>query len=127
MTKKLRIEFKYLDRNTCSRCRTTDKIVEKTLHDLQDAIQDAGVEVELKTTKLPISKLSQSNSVLINGIDIQDLINEGKTQRYTPCRGCSTIMDGSCDCRAYTYRGKKYTNIPKGMLREAIQKSLQKK
>lgn len=127
MAKKLQIEFKYLDKTTCSRCRTTDKIVEKTLQDLREVIQDAGVEIELKTTKLPTSKLSQSNSVLINGIDIQDLINEGKTQMYTPCRGCSTIMDGPCDCRAYTYRGKKYTNIPKEMLREAIQKSLQKK
>ena len=122
MAKKLRIEFRYFDRNTCSRCKTTDKEVKKTLRDIRNIIEEAGIKVELKTTKLPASRLSQSNSVLINGIDLEHLVNEGKAPGFTPCRGCSTLMEGPCDCRAYFYHGKKYRYIPKAMIREAIRK-----
>ena len=73
--KRLNVEFRFFDRNTCSRCRTTDKNVEKTLRDLREALAEAGVGVKLKTTKLPASRLSESNSILINGKDVGELIS----------------------------------------------------
>lgn len=39
MAEKLRIEFRYVDRKTCSRCRTTDKNVEKTVQGLRKALK----------------------------------------------------------------------------------------
>ena len=122
--KKLNVEFRFFDRNTCSRCKTTDKNVEKTLRDLREALSEAGVEVELKTTKLPARKLNESNSVLINGKDIEEIVSEGNDSRFTSCRGCSTLSKSPCNCRAYAYRGKKYRYIPKAMIREAVRKAL---
>jgi len=125
MTKKLRIEFRYVDRKTCSRCRTTDKNVERTVQSLRKAVEESGAKIELKTTKLPVSRLAQSNSVRINGKDIEELVGGKTGRRSTTCYGCSEILDSSCDCRAYAYRGKKYTYVPRAMIREAINNSLQ--
>jgi hypothetical protein len=86
MTKKLRIEFRYVDRNTCSRCRTTDKNVEKTVLGLRKVLKEAGFAVDFKIKKLPLSRLTQSNSVLINGKDIEELVNEKKGVRSSACR-----------------------------------------
>jgi len=118
--KKLRIEFRYVDRKTCSRCRTTDKNVEKTVQGLRKALRESGISVDFKTTKLPVSKLAQSNSILINGKDVEELVNKKRNVRSSVCHGCGRILKNPCDCRAYTYRGKKYSYIPKAMLREAI-------
>ncbi|MCX6768457.1 MAG: DUF2703 domain-containing protein, partial [Candidatus Micrarchaeota archaeon] len=67
MTKKLHIEFRYFDRKTCSRCKATDRNVEKTVQELRKALQESGVSIIFKATKLPAKKLAQSNSILING------------------------------------------------------------
>jgi hypothetical protein len=117
--RKLRIEFRYVDRKTCSRCRTTDKNVERTVQSLRKVVGESGAKIELKTTRLPISRLAQSNSVRINGKDIEELVGR-RHNRSTTCYGCSEVLGSSCDCRAYTYRGKKYTYIPRAMIREAI-------
>jgi len=123
--KKLRIEFRYVDRSTCSRCRTTDKNVERTVRGLRKALEEAGVAVDFKTTKLPVSKLAQSNSILINGKDVEELVNGKRKALSSACRGCSEIMESPCECRAYTYRGKKHSYIPQAMIREAIRNSTQ--
>jgi hypothetical protein len=123
MTKKLRIEFRYVDKNTCSRCKTTDKNVEGTVRGLRKALRESGIAVDFKTTKLPMSKLAQSNSILINGKDIEEIINGKKNVRSSACRGCSEIMEDPCECRTYVYRGRKYSYIPNMMIREAIRNS----
>ncbi len=124
MAKIVQVEFRYFDRNTCSRCRATDKNVEKTLQDLRGALGEAGIEFRLKTTKLPASRMSESNSILINGKDIEALLSKNKGSRFTSCRGCGALINGPCDCRAYSYCGKKYRHVPKAMIREAIRKAL---
>ena len=124
--KKIRVEFKYFDRNTCSRCKTTDENVEKTVKNLREALAEEGVKVELKTTKLPAGRIAESNSVLLNGVDIEEIVNKkrggSRNERFTVCRGCAELIDEPCNCRAYSYRGRKYRFIPKAMIREAIRK-----
>lgn len=126
MAKRINVEFRYFDRSTCSRCRSTNNNVEKTLKGLQDAPAEAGIEFRLKATKLPANRLSESNSVLINGKDIEEVVNRKKGSRFTSCKGCGTLMHGSCDCRAYSYKAKKYRFVPSAMIREAVQKVLGK-
>jgi hypothetical protein len=122
MAKKLRVEFKYFNRSTCSRCKATDKNVAKTVAALREALP--GIEVDFRATKLPARRLAESNSILINGVDIEEIVNGRKKARETPCRGCGELLSGPCDCRAYTYRGRKYRQIPKAMILEAVRKSL---
>jgi len=124
MTKKLRIEFRYVDRDTCSRCRTTDKNVEMTVRGLRKALRESDIAVDFKTKKLPVSKLAQSNSILINGKDVEELVNGKRTALFSACRGCSEIIESPCECRTYVYRGKKHSYIPQAMIREAIHNSL---
>jgi len=126
MTKKLHIEFRYFDRKTCSRCRATDKNVEKTMQELRKALQESGVSVIFTATKLPAKKLAQSNSILINGADIENLVGGKKSMRSSACFGCSKLVKGSCVCRAYTYHGRRYRYIPKAMIREAIRRATKK-
>ena len=122
--KKLRIEFRYVDRDMCSRCRATDKNVKRTVQELRKALQESGFVVDFKTTKLPLSKLAQSNSILINGEDIEKIVNGKKKVRSSACRGCGKILKSACNCRAYIYRGRKYPYVPRAMIREAIRNSL---
>lgn len=119
--RKLRVEFRYVDRKTCSRCRTTDKNVKKTVQGLQKVLREKGVAVDFKTTRLPIRKLAQSNSILINGRDIERIIGRKKA-RSSICKGCSKIMKSACECRTYMYHGKKYSYIPTTMIWEALAK-----
>jgi len=123
--KKLRIEFRYVDRDTCNRCRTTDKNVEKTVRGLRKALRESGFSVDFTTKKLPISKLAESNSILINGKDVEELVNGKRGTLSSACRGCSEIMESPCECRTYVYRGKKHSYIPQAMIREAIRNSTQ--
>jgi len=124
MAQKLRVEFRYFDKSTCSRCKATDENVTKTIATLREALTETGVEVDFKTTKLPASRLAESNSILINGVDIEELVNGRNAGRETACHGCGSLLSGPCDCRAYTYHGKKYCQIPKAMIREAISKAV---
>ncbi|MFH0884480.1 MAG: DUF2703 domain-containing protein [Candidatus Micrarchaeota archaeon] len=126
MNRKLHIEFRYFDRSTCSRCRTTDKNAEKVIRDLRGVLRESGVDVQLKVTKLPASRLAESNSILINGKDIVALIYGKMKEQESPCRGCGTLLDSPCNCRTYNYRGKRYRYVPKAMIREAISKALGK-
>lgn len=120
--KKLRVEFRYFDRESCSRCKVTDGNVAETIRNLRGALAEEGVKVELKTTKLPASRLGESNSVLVNGVDAEEIVSGKTSPRSTACRGCGSLINGRCDCRAYIYRGQKHRCIPKAMIREAIRK-----
>jgi len=91
-----------------------------TVRELRKALKEAGIAVDFKATKLPMSELAQSNSILINSKDVEELVNGKKNIRLSACRGCSEIMKGPCECRTYVYRGKKYSYVPKAMIREAI-------
>ena len=126
MRNKISVEFKYFDRNTCSRCKTTDSNVKRTVERLRKTLSETDAKIEFKTTKLPASKLAQSNSILINGKDIEALVNKTKKVRSSACFGCGELLENSCECRAYNYHGKRYRYVPKSMIREAILKALKK-
>lgn len=126
VAKKLNVEFRYLDRDGCSRCRETDKIVTKTMEELKKALKELDAEVIFKTRKLPKSKLHLSNSILINGEDLEKILNKNETEKTSICHGCSDIMKEKCECRAYSYKGKKSSHITKGMIKDAIKAVLKK-
>ena len=123
MAKKLKVEFRYFDRSTCSRCKATDQSAEKAVRDLKKELKKHGIDVEFKATRLPARRLAESNSVLINGRDAEQIISGKSKPRETNCRGCGTLLEGRCDCRAYTYKGRQYRHIPKAMIREAVRKA----
>lgn len=124
MMRKLRVEFKYFDKKMCSRCRITDENARKTMQKLREALRESGVIVEFKTTKLPASRLAESNSILINGRDVEELVCGKKRKQSSVCLGCGELLNGACECRTYSYRGKKYRYAPKTLILEAIRKTI---
>lgn len=125
MNKKITIEFRYVDRNTCSRCKKSGENAAKTYTKLKSELADLWVDVSFKTRKLPLSKLNQSNSVSINGKDVTALLGS-KSDDQSKCYGCSKIMKKPCKCRSYTYGGKAYPHITSRMIKDAIMKVLRK-
>lgn len=121
MARKVIVEFKYVDKDSCSRCRKTAENVENACFKLMKN----GLAVVFKARKLPLSKLPQSNSVWINGRDLRDILGEKKgLRKESRCHGCSKLMRTPCECRTYAYRGKRYSCITQGMVREGVMKMM---
>ncbi len=124
MIKKITIEFRYINKTACSRCKKTVENIATFYTKLKSELADLGVEISFRTRKLPLSKLSQSNSILINGKDITSILGI-KSDNQSRCYGCSKIMKKPCKCRNYTYMGKSYSHITNRMIKEAVMKILE--
>jgi len=122
----LKIEFLYYNKTVCKRCASTDKSVKQTLKELKAAMKNTKQAIELKETKLPESKLNLSPSILINGKDIEIILNKRKKPVSNHCKSCCKMVGHQVRCRTFVYRGRKYDHIPKGMILEAIKKKSSK-
>jgi len=116
----LKIEFLYYDKTTCKRCVSTEKSVKLTLKELKKAIKSTKVKVELKEKKLPESKIHLSPTVLINGKDIEKILNKNSKLKSNVCPSCCQLAGHSVNCRTFNYKGRSYDYIPKEMISEAI-------
>jgi hypothetical protein len=116
----LKIEFLYYDKTACKRCISTDKSVKLTLKELKTVIKNSKVKIDLKEKKLPESKTYLSPSILINGKDIEKIVNKNSKLKSDVCRDCCKLTGHPVNCRTFNYRGKNYNYIPKEMIIEAI-------
>lgn len=116
----LNIEFMYYDKSDCKRCASTDKSVKLTLMELKNAMKDTSVKINLKERKLPESKIHLSPSVLINGKDIEKIVNESSKLKSNTCSDCCEMAGHPVNCRTFNFKGKSYDYIPKDMIKEAI-------
>ena len=116
----LKIEFLYYDKSTCKRCATTEKSVKLTLRELKKAVKDTGIKVKFKETKLPESKIKLSPTILINGKDIEKIVNKNSKLKSNVCSNCCELSGHSVNCRTFKYKDKNYDYIPKAMIKEAI-------
>ena len=116
----LNIKFLYYNKTACKRCISTDKSVKLTLKELKKAIRDTKVKINFKEKKLPESKIHLSPSILINGQDIEKLLNKSSKSKSNSCSDCCSLIGHSVNCRTFSYKGKNYDYIPKEMIMEAI-------
>ncbi len=116
----LKIEFLYYDKTACKRCASTDKAVKLTLKELKKAIKDSKLELNFKERKLPLSKVRLSPSILINGKDVEKLLNKKSKPKSNTCSDCCELSGHPVNCRTFNYKGKAYDHIPKEMIMEAI-------
>lgn len=115
----LNIEFRYFDKSTCSRCKATDKSIQKSLAELKKAASE--LKISFKETRLQASQMHLSPSITINRQDVEQITGENK-QKKNACTCCSELVGEQAECRTYIYKGKKYDYIPKEMIIEAIQR-----
>ncbi len=120
----LTIEFQYYDKVSCERCASTNRSVELSLKELKEAMKNAEVEVDFKEKRLLKSKVHLSPSILINGKDIEKIVNKNSKPKANHCTDCCKLIGDSVNCRTFTYKGKSYDYIPKKMIMDAIKLSM---
>lgn len=119
-SRKVLVEYLYLDLQTCNRCFGTDAILEEVLKTLAPALQLAGYEVEFRKIEMSTRELAEqyrflsSPTIRVNGNDICSTVEENA------CGCCSNISGTAVDCRVFSYKGKSYEIPPKEMLADAI-------
>ena len=118
--KEVKVEYLYLDLDTCDRCIGTDTVLEEVMDELKPAFEVAGYhisynKVEIASEELAIKyKFVSSPTIRVNGFDICDDVNE------SDCGCCGEISGTQVDCRVFEYEGKFYEVPPKAMISEAI-------
>jgi len=120
----LRIEYLYLDLNTCDRCIGTDAVLDEVVAVLRPALELAGYAVEYQKREMATAELAEqyhflsSPTILVNGQDIFGAVQESS------CGCCGEIAGTEVDCRVFAYEDKTYEVPTKEMLANAILKSL---
>ena len=121
--KEVKIEYLYLDLNTCDRCIGTDTVLEKVIDELAPAFELAGYKIsydklEISSEQIAIEKrFVSSPTIRVNGHDICDDVTE------SDCGCCGEISGTQVDCRVFEYEGEFFEVPPKTMLAEAILKN----
>lgn len=121
--KEVRIDYLYLDLNTCDRCMGTDSVLEKVIRELTPAFALAGYRISYCKTEIAteqdaiLNRFVSSPTIRVNGIDICSDVKE------SDCGCCGEISGTQVDCRVFEYNGKLYNIPPKAMLAEAILKN----
>jgi hypothetical protein len=116
----LEVEFLYLDRTVCERCKGTEEMLRSAVEEAKRILGPTGVEVSLKMTHvrteeqaLAIGFLS-SPTIRLMGRDSAIEVKENL------CESCGDL--GGCEiaCRVWTWQGNEYSVPPKEMLLDAI-------
>ena len=89
--KRLRIEYLYLDLDTCNRCVGTDAVLDAVVNKLRPALSLAGYDVEYEKIEIETPELAaqyhflSSPTILVNGTDIFGKVKESE------CACCGEI------------------------------------
>lgn len=122
--KVLKIEWQRLvdDKGqTCQRCRSTEKEVQKALQSLKQSLAPLGIKVILEKKALDPSTCAkdvlQSNRIWIGGRTLEEWLDAqvGKS----PCEFCCEELDDEVECRTVEVGGRVYETIPAGLIVQA--------
>lgn len=124
LVKTLKIEWQHLDvaGETCDRCYDTGENLAQEVKRLNRALQPRGINVEMIEIKLDDSNIPQSNTILFNGIPIEDILDIEVSENY--CDSCTNLLGTETYCRAVKYEGSEYEDIPAKAIRRAAYKVL---
>jgi glutaredoxin len=123
-TKKIIIEFMYLDLEVCGRCKGTADILREAISDVTQVLEAAEIQVEYRDIHIKSEEQAKklefltSPTIRINGEDIQMDFEENF------CEDCGELCGDEVDCRIWKYNGQEYTIPPKSMIINAILKEI---
>jgi len=125
--KTLKIEWRHLDveGETCDRCYDTGENLANEIKRLKRALQPQDIVVEYTETKLDDTKIPQSNTILFNGISIEDILDIEVSKNY--CDSCTALLGAETYCRTVKFEGNEYEDIPAKAIRQAAYKVLELK
>lgn len=85
-----------------------------------------GITVRVVETVLPADAVAVPESLLFNGVPIEDLL-EGVEVTATSCAACSSCetCGGDAECRTLRYSGEDYEAIPPELIGRAAARALE--
>jgi len=123
---KITIEWKHFEKydRTCDRCSNTGANLKKVIQEVTPYLSSQGYSIEFTEIKLDSKDMSESNTLLINEVPIEHLLNALVNQNS--CSSCSDLINGPCECRTITLDNNTYEAIPSELIKKAILISLKK-
>jgi hypothetical protein len=118
--KQVRIDFLYLDLDTCDRCRGAEAALDAAVSGVTPALLSAGYRIEVQKTlidtreKAVQHRFLSSPTIRVNGRDIAATLKE------TKCECCGDICGEDVDCRVWEYEGTEYAAPPKELIAAGI-------
>ncbi len=122
--KQIKVDFLYLDLNTCERCMATDETLKQALDVLSGVFETLEFEVILNSVNISTKELAEqyrfisSPTIRVNGVDICTELVE------SDCADCGDLCGDSVDCRVFVYEGKQYEQPPVPMIVDGMLKAI---
>jgi hypothetical protein len=115
------IEWKRFVRKgrTCDRCRDTGETLHQLIRELNVGCRTKLVRFRLKTTRLPVQRIAESNSILIDGRPLEEIV-PGVVVKNTDCFSCGELAGKSIRCRAVMIKGRTHDSVPAELIRSAM-------
>lgn len=119
-TKRINIEFLYLDLNVCDPCKSSESATIAALEEVANVVRATGAEIELN--RIHVESLEQaialgfqtSPTIRVGGRDLQLNFKESH------CQTCSELSGTETSCRVWDFQGREHKSLPKAMLIEAV-------
>ena len=121
-TRKIEIDFMYIDLEICTRCRGTDENLDAALQAVQGVLESTGAEVTVRKTLVDSETKAlelgfvSSPTIRVNGRDIALELRESNCQSCGEACAC----EGQIDCRVWVFQGTEHTAAPVPMIVDAI-------
>lgn len=122
--RQIAIDFLFLDLSICTRCQGADTSLDEALAEVAGVLSATGIEVLVRKINVNSAALAEeykfvsSPTIRIDGHDIQLDVKESL------CESCGDLCGDLVDCRVWVYHDKEYTVPPKGMIIEALLKTV---
>lgn len=124
-TRRLTIDFLYLDRSRCTRCQATDTVLDDALAELAGDLRAASVVAEVRKIHVKTAEQARelgfvtSPTIRINGRDIAPDIIE------SACASCSCgCEEEGVACRTWSYQGREYDAPPRALIVDSIRRAI---
>ncbi|HBI14070.1 MAG TPA: molybdenum cofactor biosysynthesis protein [Desulfobulbaceae bacterium] len=104
---------------TCERCEDTGLELRLAVDRLRSECATKGVEILFKETLLPPRDIARSNSILINGKPLEQIL-PGAQAATSCCPSCGDLTGQAEQCRTLVHLGRTFETIPQDLIRQAV-------
>jgi len=118
--KQLHIEWKHYEKEgqSCERCSATGKTLYEVIQDLRQELGERNVQIDFTETVLSESGISESNTILINGQTLEEILQY--TASTSNCPSCSCLTGKETTCKTLVHDDATYEEIPEELIRTAV-------
>jgi hypothetical protein len=119
---RLRVDFLFVDRTTCTRCRGADDSPDSAFELVCDVLAATGIDVEVEKIQVESAEQARelrfvsSPTIRLNGHDVALELRESSCGSEACTDGCGEEIA----CRVWVHRGREYTQPPVAMIVDAI-------